>query len=147
MLPSIQFNCRDRKRRGSAVMDAALVLPLLLALMFGTVEYGYYFFVRHTLTAAAREGARAGIMPSGNNTKVTNAIVQYLYNAGLQSSSTSLDSKFTLSINPAADTVTTGNPMTVTISVSWGNIGSAYRPLGIIPTTKNVTGTTVMRKE
>ena len=44
-------------RRGSAVLDAALVFPILLSLTFGTVEYGHYFYWKHTLQGAAREGA------------------------------------------------------------------------------------------
>ena len=52
--------CRGRGafRRGGAILEAALVLPILLALSFGMVEYGYYFFVKHTLQGAARDGAR-----------------------------------------------------------------------------------------
>ena len=46
-----------RRRRGSAVLDAALVFPILLSLTFGAIEYGYYFFVKNTLQGAAREGA------------------------------------------------------------------------------------------
>src|SRR5437762_11725811 len=140
-------NRRGSAQRGSAVMDAMLVFPLLLALMFGTMEYGYYFFVRHTLTGAAREGARVAIMPSGTNTKVSDAIVQYLKNAGLQTSSTTLDTKFTLTINPAVSAATTGNPIIVTVSATWGTVGAGFRPMAIIPADKNVTGTTVMRKE
>ena len=32
------------RRPGSSVLDMALVLPILLALSFGTVEFGYYLF-------------------------------------------------------------------------------------------------------
>ena len=31
-------------RRGNSVVEAVLVFPLLLALMFGTTEYGFYFY-------------------------------------------------------------------------------------------------------
>src|SRR4051812_13398788 len=51
-------------RRGNAVMEMALVLPILLALSFGTVEFGYFFYVKHTLQGAARDGARQAILPS-----------------------------------------------------------------------------------
>ena len=50
-----------RNRRGNALLDAALVLPILLSLTFGTVEYGYFFFVKHSMQGAAREGCRAGL--------------------------------------------------------------------------------------
>ncbi|MBC8109157.1 MAG: pilus assembly protein, partial [Anaerolineae bacterium] len=75
-----------RRWRGSAVLDAALVFPILLSLTFGTVEYGYYFYVKHTLQGAAREGARAGIPPTATNTDVSAAITTALTAAGLQNS-------------------------------------------------------------
>jgi hypothetical protein len=37
----------------------ALVLPLLLLLLFGTVQYGVMFFAYNNMNNAAREGARA----------------------------------------------------------------------------------------
>jgi Flp pilus assembly protein TadG len=49
------------RRRGAEVLEAALVMPILLALAFGTVEFGYYFYVEHNLEGAAREGARAAL--------------------------------------------------------------------------------------
>ena len=61
-------------RRGNAIIEAALVVPILLSLAFGTVEFGYYFFVRNNLQGAAREGARAAILASATNTDVTSAV-------------------------------------------------------------------------
>jgi len=51
----------DIRRRGTELLELGLVLGLiLLPVMFGTVEFGTYFYVEHNLQAAAREGARAG---------------------------------------------------------------------------------------
>jgi hypothetical protein len=50
-----------RRRRGAEVLEAALVMPILLFMGFGTVEFGYYFYTEHNLEGAAREGARAAI--------------------------------------------------------------------------------------
>src|SRR3954451_17385380 len=75
-----------RRWRGSAVLDAALVFPILLSLTFGTVEFGYYFYVKHSLQGAAREGARAGITPTAVNSDVTTAVANSMAAAGLSSS-------------------------------------------------------------
>jgi Flp pilus assembly protein TadG len=48
---------------GQDLVEYALVLPLLLALIFGTIEFGIAFFNYSTISNAAREGARAGIRP------------------------------------------------------------------------------------
>ena len=70
-------------RRGNALLDAALVLPILLSLTFGTVEYGYFFFVKHSLQGAAREGCRVGIVPSSDNTQVSQAVAAKCLEDGL----------------------------------------------------------------
>lgn len=47
----------DRARAG-AIVEFAVVLPLLLTILFGIIEYGYTFMVRQSLQHAAREGGR-----------------------------------------------------------------------------------------
>lgn len=134
-----------RRRSGSAVLDMALVLPILLSLSFGTVEFGYYFYVKHNMQAAAREGARAAIVPSAVAADVTTAVANVMSAAGLSSSG------YTTAVtdtNGAAINVTTaaaGTAIKVTVQCSWGTAG--VRPLGIISSSKPVIGTTVMRKE
>lgn len=45
-------------RSGSAAVEMALILPLVLALLFGSVELGNYFYDEHILVQAVRDGAR-----------------------------------------------------------------------------------------
>ena len=53
-------NTRARKLRcGNAIVEMALLLPVLIGLTFGAAEYGYAMYVKHTLQGASREGARA----------------------------------------------------------------------------------------
>jgi len=44
--------------RGAAAIEFALVLPLLLVMLVGIMEFGHYYNAQLTLTNAAREGAR-----------------------------------------------------------------------------------------
>jgi Flp pilus assembly protein TadG len=44
--------------RGAAVVEFALLLPLLLLLVFGIIDFGRALNAQITLTQAAREGAR-----------------------------------------------------------------------------------------
>lgn len=44
--------------RGAAAAEMALVLPLLLTIMIGSVELGSYFYNEHILVKAVRDGAR-----------------------------------------------------------------------------------------
>lgn len=47
-----------RNSSGSAAAEMALVTPLLLILLFGSVEIGKYFMDEHTVVKAVRDGAR-----------------------------------------------------------------------------------------
>jgi Flp pilus assembly protein TadG len=46
------------KRRGTAIVEMALVLPLLLLLILGGLDFALQLHVLHCMTNAAREGAR-----------------------------------------------------------------------------------------
>jgi Flp pilus assembly protein TadG len=136
----------SKRRRGNAVLDAALVLPVLLTLTFGSIEYGYFFFVKHSLQGAAREGARAAIVPDATNAKVITAIASSLNAAGLNTSNITLDSKYSLTLTPSTITsATTGTSVSVQVDTTWGIVG--VRPMGIIGASKTVRGVTVMRRE
>lgn len=47
---------------GTALIEFAIVLPLLIIILFGTIEFGLLMFNKQVLTNASREGARYGIV-------------------------------------------------------------------------------------
>ncbi|MEJ7771774.1 MAG: TadE/TadG family type IV pilus assembly protein [Geodermatophilaceae bacterium] len=50
---------RGRRRdRGAAVVEFALIVPVLLLLVLGIAEFGHAYQVQTSLSAAAREGVR-----------------------------------------------------------------------------------------
>jgi len=50
-----------RSRRGANAVEFAIILPFLLMILLGTVEYGWFFFQQsqafHAVSAAARDAA------------------------------------------------------------------------------------------
>jgi Flp pilus assembly protein TadG len=86
----------SRKRRdrqsGVAAVEFALLLPILLTLTLGAIEWGFFFFVDQRVTNAAREGARAGtlleappITPAATGKLIAeNAAKNYLTQVGLK---------------------------------------------------------------
>ena len=48
-------------QKGAAAVEFGIILPLLVLLVFGTIEFGVMFYNKQVLTNATREGARAGI--------------------------------------------------------------------------------------
>jgi Flp pilus assembly protein TadG len=48
-----------KAERGAAAVELALVLPLLLLILFGIIEFGRGYEVKVQLTGSVREGARS----------------------------------------------------------------------------------------
>ncbi len=53
---------RWRGRAGQSLVEMAMVLPVLTFLTFGLVDFGRAYFFQVSITNAAREGARVGIL-------------------------------------------------------------------------------------
>jgi Flp pilus assembly protein TadG len=51
---------RHRQRRGTAVVETAVVLPVYLLLLLGIAEFGHAQLVLNLLNSACRNGARVG---------------------------------------------------------------------------------------
>ena len=50
---------------GAALVEFAIIFPVLIILLFGMIDFGRAFFTRNNLVAAAREGARYGaVLPN-----------------------------------------------------------------------------------
>jgi Flp pilus assembly protein TadG len=135
------------RHRGGSLLEAAIVLPVLIYVAFGTVEFGYYFYVKHSLDGAAREGARAGIVSGATYANITTAITNCMTACTLSNSGYTTvvqDNGTTISTMSSA---VTGDEITVTVSCNWGTVGSGYRLWGFIGTSKTLVGAAVMRHE
>ena len=66
------------RERGNALVETAIVLPLLLLMMVGIFEVGRAYETWQVVTNAAREGARVGILPSGSDDTTTAIVRQYM---------------------------------------------------------------------
>jgi len=74
---------RKHARRASAVVEAAVMAPLVVTAMFGMIEVGYSFMIRQTVTLAAREGCRAAALPGGTMVQVNAAVDEAMEGPGL----------------------------------------------------------------
>lgn len=69
-----------RNECGAAVIEFALVVPLLLVLVFGIIEFAILMYDKAMITNASREGARAGITvraPRMSTTEIVNKVNDY----------------------------------------------------------------------
>lgn len=72
------------KRRGSAVVELIVVMPVLVIFLLGTIEFSMLLTARQQLLAAAREGARVGSR-GGNVSEIQTQVDNVL---GYQASTT-----------------------------------------------------------
>jgi hypothetical protein len=73
----------DTRRRAAAVVEMAVVAPLLLTVLFGIIEYGWVFSIRQALTNATREGARVAVLPGSTDEEIQTRINGYLAPLGV----------------------------------------------------------------
>ena len=52
----------ENRQRGQNLVEFALILPILLVLVLGIINFGYFFIVHTSLVNAAREGVRYGMV-------------------------------------------------------------------------------------
>jgi Flp pilus assembly protein TadG len=135
-----------RKRRfeaGTSVVEATIVLPLMLMLVFGIAEFGISYTRWNSLTNAVREGARAGVVfrsPCASGT--VTSLVQTTVSDFADSSG----------IDPANITTTvtgacggTGSQLTVIATVPHDYV--AVAALAGFASSTNLSARTVMRNE
>lgn len=63
---------RDVDQRGAALVETVIILPLILLLTFGMIEFGFAFNEQGTVRAATRNAARA----ASTQPKASNAIFE-----------------------------------------------------------------------
>jgi Flp pilus assembly protein TadG len=83
MAPLTGVRNRLRQERGAELIEMALVLPLLLLIIMGIIDFGFMFREMNVVTNAAREGARAGILPDYGDADVQARVQQYMTAAGI----------------------------------------------------------------
>ena len=75
--------------RGAELIELALVLPILLFIIAGIVDFGFLFQRYEVVTNAAREGARVAVLPGyDSDSNVTARVQQYLTSSGLSNTPT-----------------------------------------------------------
>jgi hypothetical protein len=70
------------RRRGVAIIEMAIVLPLLLLLLLGGLDFGLQYHVRHCMVNAGREAARVLAVRNGTEAEATTAAMNELAGIG-----------------------------------------------------------------
>jgi len=135
-----------RKRRaeaGTSIIEATIVLPLLLLLVFGIAEFGVSFTRWNSLTNAVREGARAGVVfrvpcVAGTvTTLVKNTVSDFADSSGLDPA--------TITTNVTGACLGTGTQLIVTATAPYNYV--ALSALAGLAPSASLAAKSVMRNE
>jgi Flp pilus assembly protein TadG len=128
--------------RGQAVTEFAVILPVLLLVLFAIFQFGVIFNNYIQVSAAAREGARKGVVSrnAGNCSTVNGMAQTAAKNAapGLDQTKTTVTVTDTCTNNALAP----GTDLTVTVSYPW-----SVSLLGAVVASGNMSSSTTMRVE
>jgi Flp pilus assembly protein TadG len=148
-----RFNHHSRSdESGQALVEFALVLPLLLLLLFGMLDFGKAFNYWIDETHLANEGARFAVVNSNPGTGTLQAwILSQTDTAELRNGgSSSLPNPARVCIafptNPATGTAgQVGDPVQVTVAAGYNWLPFVRNAIGL--TSVTVTGSATMRLE
>ena len=132
----------DRRKGAIQAMELLLIFPLMMAIFFGTVEYGLLLAAEARLYNASREGAR--VAAAGGNLDDVKAAVKTALLAGEQNL-VDIQAVLTDSLN---NPLKPGDPVAVMVSAPATTLVPDYlRFIGISICGRCLIGQTVMRKE
>ena len=129
-----------RDERGVAAVEFAIILPVLVLMLMGIIDWGFFFFFSESVVNAAREGARAGVVEpdSGDTTTTAETVAQaYLGSANIEIGTGTNEAE------ASADLDGSDLAVTVTMTSFEGLTGFLAPPL--IPS--SITYTSTMRWE
>ncbi|MEX0655093.1 MAG: TadE/TadG family type IV pilus assembly protein [Phycisphaeraceae bacterium] len=126
------------RSQGAAMVELAIVLPVLLLLLLGLMELGWAFYRMSQLTTAARHTARVAARPDATNEEVAARLDQIMADLGMG------EVGYTFAITPGVDP-SVGEPVHVALQVPYSEI--TLTGVGFIPMPEQLRGHAAMAKE
>ena len=85
--------CRVRNGAGQAAVEMAFILPVLMLLLLGIMEFGQAWNAKQIVTDAAREGARQAVVwdPDIDQDSVEATVIAALARGGIPSSAATVE--------------------------------------------------------
>ncbi len=121
---------RCREERGAAVLELGLVAPLIFLLLFGMIQYGYFFWSLTTASATAREAVRRMVVGTEWTTCAEKWAVEHASNAAVGDRGVTVTRSYADSDGvPLTRDPLPGDVVTVTVSFHSLDLGIPLLPL------------------
>ncbi len=107
---------------GAELIEFAVVLPLMLLILLGIIDFGLLFQRYFVVTNAAREGARVAVLPGYSDADVQTRVAQFLTAGGLtETPTTTVGAPQEIPVGGQCIVV---RPVTVAYPYSYSAVGS-----------------------
>jgi Flp pilus assembly protein TadG len=133
----------NKKRRGAAAVEFAVVAPVLIMLVFGMIEFGRAIMVQQVIVNASREGARTAVIEGASLADVNGAITAQLDAATIADRTIAFRVNGSTVSDPTVGSA--GDSVSVDISVNYADITWLPSPSYLGGT--QLQATSVMRRE
>ncbi len=104
-----------RDQTGAALLEFAIILPLLFILLFGVIEAGWAFSQQLEVRHGAREGARLVAVNDGTDTEVAVKVCDRMHFSGDEAATE-------ITISTSVPTPTIGDTATVSIVAPYNGL-------------------------
>jgi Flp pilus assembly protein TadG len=138
---------RMRSERGAALIEAAMIMPMILLISVGIFEFGRAYQTSQVLTNAAREGARLAVLEGRTDGDVRARVNQYVTDGGLIALS---DANIQINRTVALTASSTASTVTITYPYTFMVLNPVVRLVTPTSTTGapiTLTASTLMRNE
>lgn len=128
-----------KERRGTASIEMALMLPLLIVLLMGLLEYGWLFSKAHQIANVTRNAARIAVLPDSTSADAQTTVENQMAQVGMAG-------KYTLTMTPPdVSSVPSGQTIKVSLTVPYPGISLFH--CGLIPGPESLHSEVTMAKE
>jgi len=111
-----KFGRRSRRSNGQALVEFALLVPLLIIIILGIIEFGRIWMTMNVLASAAREGARKAAVTAPDADQVQTVVEKVLTAADITGATIT-------TIGPNAD-----NEVTVRVQINYTVVTGSFVP-------------------
>lgn len=131
----MQRERNHKNRRGSSIVEVALLLPIFMMIMMGVMDFARLYWTQSVVRGAAYQGVRVAILAETSNSQVESIILSELNTGGVDA--------------PPSVTVGTREPqqpVDVTVAVPF-NFLAIDRLIPPLSNVTQITATAVMTHE
>lgn len=137
-----------KRRRGTAAVEAALMMPLVVLMTFALIKFGWLYVKVQQINNAARHGARVAVRADSDNGTVQTEIDALMANVWPSGAGAPPDGWYTVTFEPGdVDGLAKGTIVTISIETNYSGTPLDIMPMPLVPVPASIGGTASMAKE